>query len=275
MIQKGIFAKTFNRSTVVEVLRAVREHGFELAQFNFACAGLPSMPSRIPESTLVDIRAAQQETGITFAGISGTFNMAHPDPSVRQEGLRRLEVMAAACPQINTRLITLCTGTRNAEDKWAHHPENDSAEAWRDMLQCMETALLIAERHNLHLGIEPEVANVVSSVDRAMQLLNELQTERLRIILDPANLFEKEAVPKIKQLTDSAIDRLAPHIGMAHAKDRDSKGNFVPPGKGVIPFDYFVERLQQAAVFCPLIAHGFEESEATFVSNYLDTILET
>ena len=37
---------------------------------------------------------------------------------------QRLEVLAAACRWLDTRIITLCTGTRDPEDMWKWHPEN-------------------------------------------------------------------------------------------------------------------------------------------------------
>ena len=52
-MQLGIFAKTFTRPTLEAVLDAVADHGLRCVQFNFACAGLPSMPDQI-ESALVE-----------------------------------------------------------------------------------------------------------------------------------------------------------------------------------------------------------------------------
>ncbi len=116
--------------------------------------------------------------------------MIHPDVAVRRSGLRRLGVIVAAARAMGTGLVTLCTGTRDAEDQWRYHPGNGSPEAWRDLQVEMEQALATAERHGIDLGIEPELANVVSSAQLALKLIGEMKSERLRIVLDPANLFE-------------------------------------------------------------------------------------
>ena len=42
--------------------------------------------------------------------------------------------------------MTLCTGTRDPEDQWRAHPGNNEPEAWRDLLEAMQSALAIAER---------------------------------------------------------------------------------------------------------------------------------
>ena len=110
------------------------------------------------------VAAASGETGVSIAAVSGTYNMIHPDRvGSRSRGSRRLEVLAASCADMGTRLITLCTGTRDAEDQWRWHADNATDAAWRDLRTEMEAAVAIAERFDIELGIEPELANVVSS----------------------------------------------------------------------------------------------------------------
>ena len=93
----GIFAKTFARPTLEEVFDSVAHHGLRCVQFNFACAGLPSMPDRINPEMLGHIRRAAAERKIAIAALSGTFNMIHPDSLQPREGIRRLRVLASAC----------------------------------------------------------------------------------------------------------------------------------------------------------------------------------
>jgi len=86
--------------------------------------------------------------------------------------------------------VTLCTGTRDRENMWLAHPENRLPEAWADLLETMQGALAAAAETGMALAIEPEHANVVSDAGRARALLDALQAgDRLRIILDPANLW--------------------------------------------------------------------------------------
>lgn len=265
----GIFAKTFQRETVEAVLRAAKEAGFRAIQFNMSCAGLSPMPDRIDAAPLQQIKAALDQLELQLVGLSATFNMCHPDPAVREQGLARLVVLAKASPMLHNPLLSLCTGTRHPIDKWAYHPDNSSRTAWLDMCKSMEKAIEIAEQYDVNVGIEPELANVVSTPTKAKQLWQEMQSDRLRIILDPANLFEKETPQAIKYRIAEAIDLLAPIISMAHAKDRAASGEFVAPGHGIVPFRYFLNQLDQAGVECPLVAHGFGEDEAKAVALFL------
>jgi sugar phosphate isomerase/epimerase len=177
-VDVGIFAKTFARPTLEDTLDAVVSHGIRYVQFNMACAGLPSMPDAIPDSLRTRIRDAIRQRKLAVSAVSGTFNMIHPDPQQRRLGLGRLDTLAEACADIETGLITLCTGTRDPGDMWRRHPDNDSDDAWNDLCESMRQAIEIAERNRVTLAIEPEVSNVIDSAAKAKRLLDELGSPR-------------------------------------------------------------------------------------------------
>jgi sugar phosphate isomerase/epimerase len=234
-----------------------------------ACCGLPAMPDTIEPGTVEAVAAAAESAGVAIAALSGTYNMIHPDPAVRALGLRRLEPLLACAAALGAPLVTLCTGTRDPEDQWRHHPGNRAPEAWRDLLAEMGKALDLAERHGVDLGVEPELANVVASAGHAARLLAELRSPRLRIVLDPANLFETTAPAERRRIVDEAVDLLGPHVAMAHAKDRDAEGGLAAAGSGVVEFDRFLRRLHEAGFDGPLVAHGLGAAEAPAVATFL------
>jgi sugar phosphate isomerase/epimerase len=258
----GIFAKTFPRPTPEENLDAVRGHGLGVVQYNLACAGLPSLPERIGPSLARQIGAAAAARRVAIAAVSGTFNMIDPVPERRDAGLRRLGRLAGACAELGTKIITLCTGTRDPDDLWRGHPANGRPDAWADLLRAMEQALGIAEAHDLWLAVEPETANVVDSPARARRLLDELRSPRLKIIIDPANLFHAGDLPRQRPVLDAAFDLLGPDIVLAHAKDVrvvDGAVHHVAAGTGVLDYQHYLTLLRHIPV--PLIVHGLAEAE--------------
>ena len=268
-MQAGIFAKTFAAEGALGALSAAKRAGFATVQFNLACAGLASMPDAIAPETIAEIADASRETGVSLAAVSATYNMIHPDPKVRADGMRRLEVVLKAARGMGTGLVTLCTGTRDPEDQWRYHADNQGKDAWRDLLAEMGRAADIAEAHGVDLGIEPELANVVNSAEAAKRLLNDLKSPRLRIVLDPANLFETAAEAARTAIIEKAVETLSGSISMAHAKDRDASGGFVAAGTGVIDFPHFIGCLREAGFDGPLVAHGLSEAEAPAVAKFL------
>lgn len=268
-MQLGIFAKTFTGTSPSVVLRQVKAAGFDAAQYNMACSGLAAMPDAIDTDVIADIRTAVAETGVTLNALSATYNMAHPDATVRAQGHQRLEVIARAALELDIPLITLCTGSRDATDQWRHHPDNNSAAAWRDMMASMAIAIDIADRYNVNLGIEPELANVVSNAAKAKALIDECRSPHIKIVLDAANLFEVCSLNEQRRTITSAIQLLGPHIAMAHAKDRDGTGAFIAAGTGVLDYQYFLRELKNMKFTGPVVTHGLSASEAPAVAKFL------
>ncbi len=271
MMDVGIFARTFPGRNVDEVCRHIAQSGFQTVHWNMACAGLPILPNSVPISIIRNIQRALQKYRLTVCGISATYNMCHPDPTLRQDGLKKLSVIARLCDPLQTKLVTLCTGSRDPTDKWAFHPDNNSIESWQILLDHMEKALEVAELYSIQLGIEPELGNIVNSIDKANRLLNFFQSPRLKVVLDPANLFEYASSAEIKRIIDDALAVLGPNILIAHAKDRDANGQFVAPGRGIIPFAYFKDQLIAKTNCRTMVAHGLSADEAEEVFKFLSS----
>jgi sugar phosphate isomerase/epimerase len=274
-MQLGIFSTVFPRTDVDEVFAAIAASGLTATQFHWDSAGLETLPAEIPDDAVERVRAAAARHNVTIAAIEGTFNMAHPDPAVRADGLRRLDVVAASAHKLGCPLVTLCTGTRDRDSMWRRHPDNDTAEAWRDMLTTMEKAVQTAESYDLGLGLEPEVSNVMSSPRRARRLLDELKSARLKIVFDGANLFDHDErrLDNADEVIAEAADLLGPDIALAHAKDVTAAGRFVPVGLGDVPWRRFISALRDASYEDALIMHSLDESDVPGCTEKLRDLL--
>jgi sugar phosphate isomerase/epimerase len=272
-MRPGIFAKTFAGTDPLTVMRAAKAAGFDRVQYNMACSGRQPMPLEITPAVIADIRTASAAAGVSLAAVSGTYNMIHPDPAVRADGLQRLSLIISVAREIGTDMVTLCTGTRDPDDQWRFHPDNTTPAAWADLGEEMTKALTLAEAAGIRLGIEPELANVVDSAAKARALIDQMQSDALVVVLDPANLFETAPPEDRRALIAWSVDQVAGHIAMAHAKDRGPDGAFVAAGTGVIDFGHFVGCLRNAGFDGDLVTHGLTAAEAPAVARFLSGVL--
>lgn len=259
----GIFAKTFSRNSIEHVFDAVRACGLDCVQFNWSCAGLPAMPLEIDPTLCDRVRSAAKQRGTSLAAVSGTFNMIHPDPAVRRDGLARLSVLASAAASLGTGVITLCTGTRDPDDMWRRHPDNDTAAAWSDLIGSMQVAVRIAAADGVTLAFEPEVANTVDSARKARRLLDEIGSLHLKVVMDPANLFHAGELPRMREILEEAFALLGRDVAVAHAKDlsRDGEAGHDAAGTGVLDYDLYLALLRRSGFDGPLILHGLREDQ--------------
>ncbi|MBI4552393.1 MAG: sugar phosphate isomerase/epimerase [Candidatus Latescibacteria bacterium] len=270
-MQIGIMAKTFVRPTLGDVLDVVGRYSLRAIQFSFSCAGLPNMPDRIDPAQVERIHVEMDARAITMAAVSGTFNMIDPDLSKRRDGLRRLREMASVCARLVTPVITLCTGTRDPDNMWRRHPDNDSPTAWRDLVVSMTEAVQYAEEFGVTLAFEPEVSNVVDSAHKARRLLDEVRSPRLKVVMDGANLFHAGELPRMREILNEAFDLLGPDIVLAHAKDlsQDGEAGHEAAGTGRLDYDHYLMLLRAAGYDGALILHSLDETQVAGCIEFL------
>ena len=263
----GMYTEEIVRPTVEELFQAVRGYGFGEVQFDFVSACGVQIPERIDDALVQRIHDAADHNGVVIRAVNGTFNMIHPDKAVRKEGLRRFEQIAQACEPLGCNLITLCTGSRDPDNMWAFHPDSTTEEAFSDLLDTTEALLKIAGRYNLFLGVETEPGTSTNSPRTSRRLLDHFGSPRLKIIMDCANLFGPGRAYRqyVRETIKEAFDYLEKDIILAHGKDiKEGPGvSCTAPGRGIVDYDYFLERLRACGYEGPMILHGIKD-EADF-----------
>ena len=287
----GVFAKHISRATPEELFGAVTGFGLDCTQFNAACLGIPSLPGQLDVALWSRAAKAARCAGVRVVALSATFNLLDENKLRLTDNFRRLEVLAQGAAILGTDLLTLCSGTRNQEDLWTYHPQNQSSAAWREMIDAMRRALEIAIEYDLNLGIEPEVANVVSSANDGVRLIRELGSNRIRIVFDPANLYRPPANPRrdFYVITD-ALALLGDRIAIAHCKDiadpaaqgathqpGEAPYAHVAAGTGILDYSRYISELRRlASADVPLILHGLSEEQiprsVTFIRRCLSEL---
>jgi sugar phosphate isomerase/epimerase len=259
----GIMDGTIVRPSLEETLDAVVECGIHHMQFNLGRSGLPELLEQTDTSLWDRIRREFDTRHMTIAALGGQYNMIHPDLQKRHDGLQRLRVLASACDRLGTSVITLCTGTRDPTSMWRRHPDNDSQEAWTDLVASMRQAVQIAEEYGVTLAFEPEVANVVDSARKARHLLDEIASPYLKVTMDGANIYHAGELPRMREMLDEAFALLGQDIALAHAKDLDHDGEagHLAAGKGLLDYQHYLSLLNRLDLNVTLILHGLTESE--------------
>lgn len=276
-MQLGIFAKTFPRPAFEQTFAAARACGLTCLQFNFLCAGLPTLPDSIESSLSQSIQAALQRHSLSMAAVSGTCNLIHPDPLQRSNDLSRLETLIRAARSISTTVVTLCTGTRDPSDMWRAHPGNRSTEAWKDLIKSLERILHTAQECDVVLGVEPEPANVIDSAIKARKLLDEVRSPWLKIVFDAANLIQPQCLEEQERVLRGAVDLLGPDIAIAHAKDvmPGVSLRHVAAGSGALNYAVCLSLLHDTGFDGPLILHGLQENEVPASVAFLNARLKS
>ena len=275
-MKTGVCTTDFEKLALVPADRLfgrIRELCFECVQFAFSSVsesdfvptGQLELPGKIAPAVLSSVGSAAERHGLPVEVINATFNMAHPDPEVRSEGLKRLAVHAEAAGILGCPVLSLCSGTRNPDHLWTPHPDNGTAEAWDVMLDTMLRAAEIAEKYGVTLAVESEASNVIDTPKKARRLMDTVKSDRLKMILDPANLFHAgEARPENARRTlDEAFAAFGGDIVAAHGKDiLPGDGiSFCGTGRGIVDFPYMAKRLRESGYAGDMFLHGIYDPD--------------
>lgn len=222
-VDLGVFARCFPTQAPEPLGRAIADAGFSSVQLNLSAIGLPTIPDAqaLADIDLVAVRRDLEAPGLRIWGLSGSYNLAHPDQERARAQTEDAARLIRRAPELGVVAVTLCTGSRNPDDMWRAHPDNDTPGAWADLLRNLGPLLDAAEEADVFLAVEPEPGNVISGTDAAVRLLDELgeRASRIGFILDPANLVGETGPDAYEAVLRDAFDRLGSRAICVHAKD--------------------------------------------------------
>ncbi|MGX7197880.1 sugar phosphate isomerase/epimerase family protein [Enterococcus olivae] len=262
-MEKGIFSKVFAKYTLSEAFTKIREFGFTTVQFNFSNVGLPSIPLEIKSEIIEDISKVSKETGVSISIISGTFNTLELDEEKRNINMRGFNEVVKAAEKLGVRYVSISTGSLDQEDFWRAHPDNHTDKAWGILFNSLDEMIRMAKEHNVIIVVEPEQANVISSVEDTIKLMKHYDSPNLKVLFDAANIVTTLDVNGLEEKINYALKELSSYIEIAHCKDcivSNTEIKFAPIGKGNLPLNSYLKELKKY-YNGPVIMHGLEENE--------------
>lgn len=215
----GISANVYGRLPLAEAAARIKADGFRsvLADYRFADVQFdPLKPDWAAAEKIVD---TLEKHDIAVGAIYGYYNVIDPVPKRREQGEARMEFFLTHWKRLGCPLVSTETGTFNAKSQWLDAPENDTEQGFQKSRAAFERWARLAEKTGAVLTIEVYWRNVIGSIERAERLLDEIQSPGLKLVMDPANYFRPEDLPRMKPMLKEMFDRLGPQIALAHAKD--------------------------------------------------------
>ena len=275
MKEIGIFSRTYEIGDLEETYRRMTANGITHTQFNLSNAGLPSLPEHVAETKLEEIRTLTAKYNIHLDALSGTFNMIDPDEEARKKGCDQFKLQCQIARYLGIPIVTLCTGSKNKESKWKWHEDNTKQSSWDDLMRTTETILKYADDNDVILGVETEASNIICSPEIARKYMDASGSDRIKIIMDGANLFHDGDAADMEKVLKEGFEILGRDIVLAHAKDISFKGytEFVAAGQGDLDFRLYIDLLKKTGYDGALIMHGLSEEQIPVSKKFLEEIL--
>ncbi|GAA2182378.1 sugar phosphate isomerase/epimerase [Brooklawnia cerclae] len=182
-------------------------------------------------------RRVMADRGVQIAVMGCYSNIIDPDPERRAGVLATFEAYLRNARHFGAPIVATETGTVNREG-FAYTTANFTDDVYAETARVVRRLVEYGERVGTIVGIEPGVNHPIHDLDRVEQLLGDVDSPFLGIVLDPTALLDPHAPTDPAAMTDEAFDRFGDRIVAVHVDDyRLEEGKVVrcDIDEGVLP----------------------------------------
>ena len=251
----GISTLGFNGHTNAALAKELAGAGFGVIQLfltqsdsNFWKYNSRADVSSLTPARCREIAALYRDAGLDIHSIGVYTNLMHPDEAELQANLAYFEAMMEVGGHMGVRTFINEAGHyHDAKSPAPGIPLEFQDAVWPRMVATGRRLAELAAKHDAKVLLEPFYRGFLASAKRLRLFVEEVNSPRVRVLLDPANLIELNDL-------DEMFQQLAPLIDCLHAKDRKlHTDRGVAAGKGDLDYQRFVTLAAKHTPAAPLI----------------------
>jgi len=230
----------------------------------------------IDDELTQEVKTALDEKGVKVAMMGAYFNPVHSNKTLVAETVENFNNHLKKAKFFGTELVGTETGSYN-DDEWTWHEHNQTEDAYQEVLKVFKEILPVATQAKTYLTIEPAYHHVISTPKRLKRLVDDLNSQNVRVIFDLFNLLHDENTHEQHSLIDEMIDLLGDKIMIVHAKDfvlEEGQLMQVAPGKGDLDYPYLINKLKTLKTAPDLILEGVEGDDIEFSRTFLSGLIK-
>ncbi|RKL66883.1 sugar phosphate isomerase [Salipaludibacillus neizhouensis] len=264
----GVLAHLFGKLPYKELATNIGEYGFDHVQlalwkgiddYDFSKPGLltPNFAQKIGD--------AFNKNGVSISVLACYLHLFERDEKVRRENLERFKELIRHAKFMGAPMVAAEVGKPDGKVE---------ASDWKTLVQSIEELTEEAEKWGVYLGIEAANGHLIGTAPELKQLLDEVPSSNIGVVLDPGNLMDEQNFNHQDQVIEEAFSLLGNRIIAAHAKDRKWNGktlDVLPAGQGTMNYEKYLQLLEQYKPFAPIIMEECKKEELldskTFIEN--------
>ncbi len=209
----GVRGHDFGRMSIEELPKNIKSKGFEAVQLApvKAIEGINSFDD-ITSEVLIRCKESFNKNDVDIDVYGCYVEIGMLDKDKRLEQVEKFKKGIVHCKTLGAKIV----GTETT-----HFPLNGEN---RDVAyECVKDSVLRmveeAERLNVDIAIEPVALHTIDTPMLTKKLLDDVKSERLKIIIDAVNLFTVENIIKQRTIITECFELFGDKITTLHLKD--------------------------------------------------------
>ncbi|RBW69719.1 sugar phosphate isomerase/epimerase family protein [Bacillus taeanensis] len=267
----GVLAHLFGKLPYKELAYKIGSYGFNHVQlalwkalnnYDFSKAGLLS------PGLAEDIAEEFDKHDVSISVLACYLHLFERDEERRRENIERFKELLR---------YARCFGSHIIAAEVGKLPNNDFNEHdWITLKATIEELVEEAEKWGVYIGLEPANEHLIGTAASLNQMLSEVPSSHLGVVLDPGNLLTTENFYEQDRVIEEAFGLLGNRIVACHAKDRILGGNgqiqTVPPGQGQMNYPLYLKLLEQYKPQARIIMEAAKEHQMVDCKHYIEKI---
>ena len=254
-----------------------REEGFTCVHLAYSkvIKGYTFDDCALTEGLAKYTRRVFEGQGLDVAVLGCYLNLAHPDPDKLKEIQSRYYGHLRVASILGAGVVGTETGAPNAQYKM--DADTHSEEALETFIRGLAPVVERAEKCGVTMAIEPVWKHIVYSPDRAVKVLEAIQSPNLRIIFDPVNLLYPGNLDERDKVIGEAMEKLCDRIAVVHLKDCVPDGDdlkSIAAGTGVMDYREILKFIKARKPYIHTTLENTTDENAVSSRMYLQEIYD-
>lgn len=148
--------------------------------------------------------------------------------------------------------------------------EDNRERAYENLKDSVKRMAETAEKEGVFIGVEPVAEHTMNTPEITRRLIDEVGSNKVKVIFDPSNLIAPEAVAEQHEIFKNTYELLGDYIVAVHVKDfviADGQKKMVPLGSGVVEFPEIFKWLKVHQPDLPLLRENSQrDSDAADIA---------
>ena len=203
--------------------------------------------------------------------------LVRPDPGESAAHTQTLRDRVPLAAALGCRVLLTEAGGMHHANAWYPHPENHGEETLDRLAVALKEIAPFAADLGIYVAPEMSLMTILSTVDRAVALVEEIDQPGVGINFDPANILDPLSLYDSGAFVDDAFDRLGSRIVNVHAKDSAAREvqSIVhleerPAGQGVLDYGRLLRRASVLPEWtCVVVEHLTDYGQVEEVRRFL------
>lgn len=218
----GVRAHDYSSTNISTLLSTIYKDGWQGIQLAIkkSIPQVKELTAASPE-LLAEISASLQTSGLHLSVLGAYEELGITDTVLRKKALREFEAGIRIAKQLGAH----CLGTETTS--FSTQPGVTQQEAMRALKSSLEQVLPLAQELGVIVAVEPVYGHTMGTPELTREILQDMASKNLAVILDPVNLLDDNAIGSNEAqlaLWHRAFECFGSHIAAVHVKGAVQQG---------------------------------------------------